>query len=83
MRYLDLLLFLPFCACSSTLHSPITGKKLAHFGADADLIEYSGGGVTCKIVNHRPSRTIKATGNAVNKSLMTGAGALMGGLVVP
>lgn len=83
MKTLLLALCLPLCSCATDLYSPRTGAKLAHFGADAALIEYSGGGVTCRIVNHQPSRTIKAGGDAANKLAMTAAMALAAKVAVP
>lgn len=83
MKPLLLALCLALTSCATTLYNPRTGGKLAHFGADAALIEYSGGGVTCRIVNHQPSRTIKAGGDAANKVAMTAAGVLMTRMIAP
>lgn len=73
MKPMLLALLLPLCGCT-VLNSPKTGKPLLFTTANSDLLEYSGDGVTLRVVNQKHERAGDIIAKAGAAGLIGGAG---------
>lgn len=67
-----------FLSGCTTLNDPTTGKRLLFTTANADLFEYSGAGVSLRVVNlkHESASAIIGAGGAAATAMGLGVGGL-------